>query len=82
MRIILCTDCGSKRPPTPHEDADRGIYERYTSGTLLGGCYCDQCNKVLSKGDRAVAVTAPKEMGTWEHQYLEVGLPAPPETQP
>lgn len=72
MRKILCEACGIPKP-TPPEDAAKGLFPRWVKGEVkrLDVC-CDNCGKKLPIGAGAVAISIPKDMGAWEHEYLDV----------
>lgn len=69
--MITCPSCGTVKPTHP-EDAARGLFVRYRSGTLkVGGLVCDMCNVPLNQGDKAVAVSQPNTLGNWEQEYFK-----------
>lgn len=53
------------------EDMTLGKQERRTVGELKQPVYCDLCNKELSVGTEAVAITSPVTIGNWEQEYLK-----------
>lgn len=69
MRRLFCVDCGKIKPTHP-EDAALGLFCRYMRGHLMRSVVCDQCDKQLSEGDEAVAVSQPDSMPQWENEYL------------
>lgn len=86
-REILCPDCyksalrsAGVSASASQEDLVRCLVTppertKYVTGTLHHACYCDVCNKPMSKGDDAVARSIWSDVGgvsyyEWESEYL------------